>query len=284
MAAMSDSSTRLQAAAARLAALPIWPATPRIEPVIGGRTNENFRVTAGARSYFARLGIDLPHHGILRANEIRSHRLAAAAGIAPALLHAGDGVMVTEFIAGKTLVQGEMLDDAVLARLARALRELAAVVAPAELPIFDPAVVCRRDLEALPADALLAPRRTRATNLLAATPVLTARNLIHADLIPENVIVSDDRVMLVDWEYAGRGDPAVDVASVVLHFGLEPRQALFFVAQRGDVAPATVQALQPILALREALWCEVQRRVAGLRGDLAAYTEMCWQRLDRVAT
>lgn len=284
MATMRDSSIRLRAAAARLAALPIWPATPRIEPVTGGRTNENFRVTAGARSYFARLGIDLPHHGILRANEARSHRLAADAGIAPALIHAADGVMVTEFIAGKTLVQGEALDDEILAGLARALRTLAAVEVPEDLPVFDPAAVCRRDLDALPAEALSMTRRARALTLLAAAPALTSHGLIHADLIPENVIVSDARVMLVDWEYAGRGDPAVDAASVVLHFGLEPRQAAFFVAQRGDIAPATVNALQPILALREALWCEVQRRVGGLRGDLAAYTEMCWQRLDRVAT
>ncbi len=89
--------------------------------------------------------------------------------------------------------------------------------------------------------------------------------------------------MLVDWEYAGRGDPAVDVASVILHFGLDPRQAALFVVSHGAVALATVQALQPVLALREALWCAVQAHFVGVRGDLADYTEMCWRRLDRMA-
>ncbi len=278
-----SSAPASEPAALRLGRLPIWSAIPVIEPIAGGRTNENFRVSDAGRSYFARLGLDLPHHGISRINEVRSHRLAAQAGIAPAVIHASDGVMVTEFIAGKTLVQGEPLDDALLVRLAHALQNLAEVAVPAELPIFDPAEICRRDLAALPAEALAAAHRDRAIAILAAAPALTTRALVHADLIPESVIVADARIMLVDWEYAGRGDPAVDVASVVLHFGLDPRQSEFFMACRGAVEPATVKALQPILALREVLWCEVQRRFAGVRGDLADYAEMCWQRLDRVA-
>jgi hypothetical protein len=36
------------------------------------------------------------------------------------------------------------------------------------------------------------------------------------------------------------------------------------------------------MALREALWCEVQREFAGLRGDLAEYTGMCWRRVERL--
>ena len=269
---------------ARLAALPIWPATPRIEPIAGGRTNENFRVTSAGRLFFARVGIDLPHHGIIRANELRCLRLAARAGVAPAVIHAADGVMVTAFVAGRTLVQGEPIDDATLVLLAHALRDLSSAAPPPELGGFDPVAVCRRDLASLPAAGLSAARHARAVAILAAAPRLTAQTLIHADLIPENVIVSDGKVTLVDWEYSGRGDPAVDVASVVLHFGLAERQAELFVARRGDVDPAIVQALQPILALREALWCEVQQRFAGLRGDLAAYSELCWRRLDDAAS
>ncbi|MBL8702843.1 MAG: phosphotransferase [Alphaproteobacteria bacterium] len=278
----SEESTR-PAAIARLAALPIWPGAPRIAAIAGGRTNENFRVEAGGRSFFARLGVDLPHHGIRRANELRCARLAAEAGVAPEVVHAGDGVMVTAFVAGRTLVQGEPVADDVLRRLAQALRALAARPAPADLNVFDPVAVGRRDLAALTDGALPAARRARAAAILDGAPRLATTALIHADLIPENVIVSDTGLALVDWEYAGRGDPVVDVASVVLHFGLPAHQAAMFVATHGAADPATVAALQPVLALREALWCEVQQRHAGLRGDLADYTEMCWRRLDRVA-
>lgn len=271
-------------AVARLGRLPIWPSVPAIEPIAGGRTNENFRVVAGGRTYFARIGVDLPHHGIRRANEVLSNRLAATAGVAPSVIHAADGVMVTEFVEGKTLIQGEPLDDKTLARLARTLCRLGQVVVPPDLPSFDPVTICRRDLDALPAEALSAGRHRQVASILAAAPALADDRLIHADLIPENVIVSAERVTIVDWEYAGRGDPAVDVASVILHFGLEARQADLFVAAHDAAARATVRELQPILALREALWCEVQQRFAGLRGDLADYTEMCWRRLERLAT
>lgn len=280
---MADASTSREPAAARLGRLPIWPSAPVIEPIAGGRTNENFRVTSGGRTYFARLGVDLPHHGIRRTNEVLSNRLAADAGVAPAVIHAADGVMVTEFVEGRTLVQGEPLDDHTLVRLARTLRRLGDAVVPLDLPAFDPVAVCRRDFGALPAETLSSDRRRRVQSILAVAPALGSDRLIHADLIPENVIVSDERVAIVDWEYSGRGDQAVDVASVILHFGLEPGQAGLFIGAHGGVLSATVSALQPILALREALWCEVQRQFAGLRGDLADYTEMCWRRLDRLA-
>lgn len=266
----------------RLRTLPLLSAAPTIRPIEGGRTNENFRVESGGRTYFARVGIDLPHHGIIRVNEIACHRRAAAVGIAPEVVHGADGVMVTAFIDGRTLVQGEPVDDNTLAHLARTLRRLADHADPNGLPDFDPVDICRRDLAALITDASDGRRRT-ATNIIGAAPRLSSHALIHADLIPENVIVSGERVMLVDWEYAGRGDPAVDVAAVVLHFGLNARQAAHLVEAHGGVSAITVEALQPVLALREALWCEVQKRFAGIRGDLADYTEMCWRRLERFA-
>ena len=269
-------------AVARLGRLPIWPVAPTIETIAGGRTNENFRVVAEGRSYFARVGVDLPHHGIRRINEALGNRLASNAGVAPAVIHAADGIMVTEFVEGRTLVQGEPLDDHTLLRIAHMLRCLDEAVVPLDLPAFDPIAICRRDLGALPAATFSDERRRQVVSILAAAPTLAADRLIHADLIPENVIVSPERVTIVDWEYSGRGDAAVDVASVVLHFGLDARQAALFIAAHDGAAPATVAALQPILALREALWCEVQRQFAGLRGDLAEYTQMCWRRLDRL--
>ncbi len=267
----------------RIRALPLLGAEPTIRPIDGGRTNENFRVEAGGRIYFARVGVDLPHHGITRTNEIACHRRAAAVGIAPEVIHGADGVMVTAFIDGRTLIQGEPIDDETLTRLGRTLRRLGDEADASALSVFDPVAVCRRDYAALPVDALSDVRRRVASGIIAAAPKLSSHALIHADLIPENVIVAGDRVMLVDWEYAGRGDPAVDVAAVTIHFGLDERQQALLVGAHGGVSAATVDALQPVLALREALWCEVQKRFAGLRGDLAEYTELCWGRLERFA-
>jgi len=268
-------------AAERIRRLPVWAGAPRVAPCPGGRTNENFRVEVDGSSYFARVGVDLPHHGIARSHEAHCCRLAAAAGVGPAVIYAEAGILVTEFVDGRTLVQGEAIDDGTLARLAAALRRLHAAPAPHDLAPFDPLAICRRDLAAVPSDKIAAPRRRAAEAMLAAAPRLTPNCLIHADLIPENVIVAPDRLAIVDWEYSGYGDPAVDLASVMVHFGLDARQTALLVAEHGGIALDKVRAIGPILTVREALWCEVQLHAAGARGDLPVYTEMCWARLER---
>ena len=89
--------------------LPLWSSSsllsssPEIVPIATGRTNRNFEVRAGGRRYFVRLGKDLPYHGIDRRVERQALALAAAADIAPTLVYAQDGVLVTDFIDGRTL-------------------------------------------------------------------------------------------------------------------------------------------------------------------------------------
>jgi thiamine kinase-like enzyme len=234
---------------------------------------------AGGRTYFARVGVDLPHHGVFRRNEARCSELAAATGIAPKVVHAGDGILVTEFIRGTTLVQGEPVDEVILRRLAAVLMKLHQAPTPDDLPPFDPIAVSHRYLKALPPATLSDEQIRRACEILHAAPTLRSRCLIHADLVPENVIVADNRLWLVDWEYAGCGDPAVDLALVATHFGIPDSHTESFVIAYGDADPVTVRALQPIIALREALWCKVQIQAAGAQGDLAEYTRLCWRRI-----
>ena len=162
---LAGSAPMQDLALARLGRLPIWPVAPTIEPIAGGRTNENFRVVAGGTSYFARVGVDLPHHGIRRVNEVLSNLLAANTGVAPAVIHAADGIMVTEFVEGRTLVQGEPLDDTTLLRLARMLRCLGEAVVPLDLPAFDPiaivaAILARCRLLRSPTNAAGKPSRS----------------------------------------------------------------------------------------------------------------------------
>lgn len=275
------------AAIACLAGLACWPAAPTIAPCPGGRTNQNFRVTAGGRHYFARVGVDLPHHFVRRANEVRCARLAAAAGVAPEVVHAGDGILVTAFVDGRTLRHEDAIDDATLDLLADALARVHAHPAPSDLNPFDPQAICRGNLAGLPDDALPAARRALLHAILDAAPALAPRCLIHADLIPENVIVTPAdapaRALIVDWEYAGYGDPAVDLAQVAVLFALDERQAARLLQRHGGVAMATVRALAPVLAAREALWCEVQAHHVGIAGDLPEYRDLCWRRVESFA-
>ena len=263
----------------RIRDLSCWPSPPRIRAISDGRTNQNYIVQAGERTFFARHGVDLPHHGITRANEVRCCRLAAAAGIAPKVVFAAEGVLVTEFVDGQTLAQGEPVSNEFLARLAHDLRRLHESEAPADLTLFDPVERCRRQLAALPDLVVLPARRRRVLEILQHAPRLEARCLIHGDLIPENVIVRDDELVLVNWEYAGLGDPLVDLAMVGVHFGLPERQLQNFYSSYGEIDPDQVTRLVPAITAREAVWCTTQIHFVGRAGDLEDYSRLCWGRI-----
>ncbi|MCK6451837.1 MAG: phosphotransferase family protein [Alphaproteobacteria bacterium] len=271
-----------EAAAGRLRALDCWRGPPVIAPWPGGRTNQNFRVESGGRTYFARVGIDLPHHFVRRSNEARCARLAAASGAAPPVVYDADGILVTEFVAGRTLSHTEPVDDATLDLVADALRLVHAHPAPADLNRFDPVAICRGNLAGLPRRVMTPARWRLLESVLDAAPLLRARCLIHADLIPENFIVADGRACIVDWEYAGYGDPAVDLAQIDVLFRLDGRRTARLLGRHGGVDIATVRALRPVLAAREVLWCEVQAHHVGISGDLPEYRQLCWQRLEEI--
>ncbi len=271
-----------EAAAERLRTLDCWRGPPLIEPWPGGRTNLNFRVEAEGRVYFARVGIDLPHHFVRRSNEARCARLAAASGAAPPVVYDADGILVTAFVAGRTLSHTEPVDDAALDLVADALRRVHAHPAPADLDRFDPVAICRGNLAGLPRRVMTPERWRLLESVLDAAPPLQARCLIHADLIPENFIIAGARAYIVDWEYAGFGDPAVDLAQIDVLFRLDDRRAARLLERHGGVDLATVRALRPVLAAREALWCEVQAHHVGISGDLPEYRALCWRRLEEI--
>ena len=75
----------------------------RIEPLGGGITNLNFKVSDGDHVYAARTGEDDPRLGIDRFNELQCTILAAEHGIAPDIHYIELGVLVSEFITGTPL-------------------------------------------------------------------------------------------------------------------------------------------------------------------------------------
>ncbi|CAA2139200.1 Thiamine kinase [Hyphomicrobium sp. ghe19] len=259
-----------------LEALPLWSAPPRIAPITGGRTNRNFAVHDGERSYFARIGEDLPHHRIDRQIERHAVTLAAAAEITPPLVYARDGLLVTGFIDGTTLHKHQ-IEDRHLVAIAALLRRLHQI--PAEgLPAFSPRDAALLYLDMLPDSCLAIERRHLATRL-SAMPAGEPLCLVHADLIPENFIESAGVLQVVDWEYAGRGAPETDLASVIANFDLDERRTSTLLDAYGSYSLGLLAAMREAQIIREYLWCLVQARHTDELGDLIEYTSLCRQRL-----
>jgi thiamine kinase-like enzyme len=267
-------------ASAIIRGLALWPEPPRIDPIRAGYTNENFRVMSGGRTYFARAARDLPHHRISRRNEALCATIAARAGIAPGVVHAVDGVLVTDFVEGRTLRLGETPPARTIAAIGRLLAEVHRLPAPKEIDDADLVRACR-DYLASPGVRGLKPRdRARLESLIDGAPSPSAECFVHGDAFPENFIDDGRRLWLVDWEYAGRGSPAADLAYAAMNLDLpEDCVRALIEAHGGGVDPDEVRALLPVAAARDVLWCLAEIEARGLGTRLAAYTRSCCKRL-----
>jgi thiamine kinase-like enzyme len=260
--------------------LALWPEMPQLERIPAGYTNLSFRVRSAGRDYFARVGEDLPWHGISRENEARCARLAAAAGIAPEVLHSEGGVLVTPFIAGRSLKAGVRPDRRTLEGIARLLADVHRQAAPPEAADAGLVRSCRAYLERLEGRRLSPAEERKIGAILDGAPALGGESFVHGDAFPENFIDDGRRLWLVDWEYAGRGHPAADLAYAATTFDLGKSDLQTFVAAHGGaVDTETVEALLPVAAARDLLWCLCESEARGLTKALERYSEICCRRL-----
>jgi thiamine kinase-like enzyme len=256
-------------------------------PLDGGITNRNYRVRLGATEYVVRLpGKDTALLGIDRAAERIANQRAAELAIAPAVAAAGDEYLVTEFIACR-LVSAEELaaEPGDAARALRAFHDRGP-----ELPTRfwvpelaeDYAAIVRARGGSIP-DGYEDARRT-AERIAAARP-LTAPVPCHNDLLTANLIRDvDGRLLLVDWEYAGMGDPFFDLGNLSVNNDFDEaadhRLLSAYLGRSPD--PAALAALWLMRAMsdiREATWGVVQGTISELEFDFAAYAGKHFARL-----
>jgi thiamine kinase-like enzyme len=90
-------------------------------------------------------------------------------------------------------------------------------------------------------------------------------------------------VWLVDWEYAGLGDPAFDLANFAVNNDLDEEGDRALLAAYGAVDDDAHVLMRFMSDLREAMWGVVQEAVSELDFDFAGYAEEHFARLERTA-
>lgn len=263
--------------------LPLWSGPVRVAPITGGLSNANFQVADGDRRCMVRLGADLPFHHVFRDQEARVSRAAHAAGISPALLHAGDGVAVFEFLDARTLDAADVRREwrRILALLCGCHRAVGQhLTGPA--PFFwvfhvirDYARTLRAGGSRMAADL---PRFLAIAERLEALQVAMPVVFGHHDLLPANLMDDGERLWLVDWEYGGYGTPLFDLANLAGNAGMpdDDERALLAAYFGGEPEPPLWRAygaMKVASLLREALWSLVSELHMNAPGvDYAAYT------------
>jgi thiamine kinase len=205
--------------------------TARAARLHGGTVNASFRVDTGAGRFVVRLHDAMaPSLGADHEREAQLHAAAAAAGLAPALVHVDPAhrFMVMEYVAGNVWTSQDFARPDRLTQLGAALHALHSVMPPAVAPYDIPALLKQhhaRILETAPGErAWLAQLMDRAALALEAAGSRERPNvLIHNDLYHSNLI-GQERLYLLDWEYAAVTDPLFDLAGVLAYY---PQAAAF---------------------------------------------------------
>ena len=272
---MTDISTDLRHAVERL--------TGRIRSVAamdGGITNRNHKLETATGSFVLRLaGHRTELLGINRAHEYRCAQIAHAAGVgAEPIAHLPEhNAILTRFVRNAETLTPERATGA-LERIVAGLK--ATHAAPAFPGSFSPFGAVRQyhalSLEhgvRLPAhlpDALAAMQRIEG----ALGP--HARTCpCHNDLLPGNVLDDGTRLWIIDWEYAGNGNPFFDLGNFAVNLGLDEtgcaRLLRAYFGETGAALEAQLHLMRLASDLREAFWGFLQSGLSTLEFDFMAY-------------
>ncbi|HEV8252321.1 MAG TPA: choline kinase family protein [Candidatus Limnocylindria bacterium] len=258
----------------------------------GGITNRNYLITAAGEDerYVIRLaGNDTHLLGISREVEHAATVAAAGVGIGPEVTAfiRPEGYLVTRFIVGEPVSLEQVHQPATLRRVADSIRRIHA--GPAIPGLFVPL----RIVEAYLAMALeRGVPRPAAWDEAHAVGRRIERSLLeapvelrpcHNDLLNANFIDDGERIRIVDWEYAGMGDPFFDLGNFSVNHDLTPDEdGILLEAYEGDVRPARLArlALMRIVSdFREAMWGVLQQGISSLDVDFVAYADEHFERL-----
>ena len=277
---------------ARVAALAIWSGPVDPFPLAGGITNQNFTVEDRGRRYVVRVGNDILVHGVVRANELAASRAAHLAGLSPGVVHAEPGVLVLDFIEGRTLTPEDVRNPANLARLVDMVRRCHRDIpqylrGPAAMfwvfhVVRDYAHTLREGNS--PHVPLLQDLLARAARLEATVgPIEVVFG--HNDLLAANFIDDGHRLWLVDWEYAGFNSPLFDLGGLASNSELSPEQAeqalsLYFDKPVDDQLRRRAAAMTAASLLRETMWSMVSEIHSTVDFDYSAYTAENFRRFE----
>ncbi|MBC6440255.1 MAG: phosphotransferase [Rhodospirillales bacterium] len=237
--------------------------------LLSGTGNRSHFVPADGTGIVVRIEGEETHGLVNRRNEHQNLMLAANRGLAPdvVLSDPAAGCLVTGFVSGPTLDRlPRPYTPAVFVRLAAVLEDLKAM--SGFQGSMDPWQKIARYL----ADASIpVPEDDRAVGpawhgverlRAAAAPDGDERVCAHVDPVPQNLIDTGDRIVMLDWEYSARSHAMWDPAYFAEEADLsaEEENALFdaFGWERSD--RDRFAAWRAVCCLVSLTWCLARRR------------------------
>ena len=262
-----------------LEAVPELRDAQSVEPLTGGLTNTNYKVTSPSGCFVVRIsGKDTSLLAIDRENEVHNTVAAAETGVGAPFVAAlpEHDALVLGFL------EGEVMDAEKLRRGDRLARDRGRVPAPPRRPPLPPRLRHVRDPAALPRDRPRArlppprPVRGRSSRRSASSSArcACARSQTvpcNNDLLAENFIDVGGEMRLIDYEYSGNNEPSFELGNVWSESNLSLEQLEELVAHyygrplRNKVARARLWGLMSKYGWT--LWGSIQAGISDLDFD-----------------
>jgi len=193
---------------------------PRVLKNLGGVTRRTYLIEDKDSKTLLTLRLTANHYAQLNIDWERERFILDAIkdiGVAPKLFYMDQYVQIREFLIGRHPVRGEQ-DESVVTSIAETIRLVHQQKIPDSYPIS-----VRNELNyyyTRVSDSLLKESIENMheviLDLLTSTDgQLTSKytlTICHNDLLPENILITPSGVRILDWEYAGLGNPLFDVA------------------------------------------------------------------------
>ena len=182
-----------------------------VRELVGGRTNKTFLVAAGVFQAVVRINSpDSLKLGIDRQREARVLGLLQSTGLVPQVYFIDDEVLVSEFIEGDSLNTKSLKNTHIMESLSEALGLVQSVKMPDSNP-RNYLEYCQNYLDQLSGDIVSASVKQQIEQAALEVDAESWEPVIcHHDMVPENIIVNERGLFIIDWEYAALGHPRLD--------------------------------------------------------------------------
>jgi thiamine kinase-like enzyme len=206
--------------------VPGWHAADAtVAPLIGGITNQNYRVDIGGETFVLRIGGKGTHLlGIDRGRESICTAIAAQVGVGAEVIHflPAEDVLITRFIDGTAITPEIAGQHDIVRRIVDSMKRYHA--GPAFPGTFSPFETVRSyHTLALEHNVAFPETLPRVFALMEqieqalATSGTTYTRPCHNDLLASNFIDDGLAIRILDWEYAGMGDLFFDLGNFAVN-------------------------------------------------------------------
>jgi len=185
-----------------------------IQELLSGKTNRSFLVETTYGQVVVRINAENSRSlGIDRQREAKIISQIQSIGCVPKTLFISEQVLVSEYISGRCWVVDDLKSTVKLKTISDLLSKIQEVELPPQVTQRNYVEYCQNYIKQLPISVQQSESTfinelnsaAEAIDQAAWKPVIN-----HHDLIPENIIESEQGVFLLDWEYAAYGHPDID--------------------------------------------------------------------------